>query len=135
MKRTATIGNAELRVLKYIAENHPISARDVATFFLRSTGEARTTVITVMERLRRKGYLTRKKEDGCWRYSPKLGTADVLKSLVGEFVERTLHDSLSPFMAYLVHDATLSDQELAELKRTVQLLEARKRSPRNDDQP
>jgi predicted transcriptional regulator len=127
MKRTTTVGQAELRVLKYIAENHPISAPDVAAFFLRTTGEARTTVLTMMERLRRKGYLTRKKEEGRWQYSPKVGTADLMKSLVGEFVERTLHDSLSPFMAYLVHDATLSDQELAELKKTVQLLEARKR--------
>ena len=134
MKRTATVGQAELRVLKYIAENHPISARDVAAFFLRTTGEARTTVLTMMERLRRKGYLTRKKEEGRWRYAPKVGTADLMKSLVGDFVERTLHDSLSPFMAYLVHDATVSDQELAELKQTVQLLEARKRRGPHDNQ-
>lgn len=133
MKRKATIGQAELRVLRYISENHPISVREVAKHFSRTTGEARTTILTVMDRLRRKGHLTRKKEEGVWHYSPKVGTTDLMKFLVGEFVQRTLHDSLSPFMAYLAQDAKLSNEEIAELKRTVRLLKARKRSESDDN--
>ena len=124
-RRKATIGQAELRVLKYVTDHHPISVGDAARHFSRTTGEARTTVLTVMERLRRKGYLTRKKVDNVWCYWPKLAAAELMKQLVGEFVQGTLHDSLSPFMAYLVQDAQLSDEEIAELKRVVRLLEAR----------
>ena len=80
-----------------------------------------------MERLRKKGYLTRKKDQGVWRYSTKLGTAELRKSLVRDFVERTLGDSLSPFMAYLAQDAELTEEELAQLKQTVRSLEARRR--------
>ena len=126
MKKT-TVGRAELRVLEYVSEHRPVSVGEVARHFARTAGTARTTVLTVMERLRKKGYLTRKKDQGVWRYSTKLGTAELRKSLVRDFVERTLGDSLSPFMAYLAQDAELTEQELAQLKQTVRSLEARRR--------
>ncbi len=134
MNRKPTIGQAELRILEYVTEHHPLSVREAATHFARTTGEARTTVLTVMERLRQKGYLTRKKEEGVWHYRPRLETADLMKSLVREFVQGTLRDSLSPFMVYLAQDAKISDAELAQLKQTVRSLEARKRSQSHDDE-
>lgn len=120
------IGREELLALRFIADNAPISARDVADHLARTSGKARTTVLTMVERLRRKGYLTRRKSDGVYRYAPRLPKSDVLRRLVGDFVRQSLDGSLLPFMAYLTRDADLTDDELTELERLVTDLKQRR---------
>jgi predicted transcriptional regulator len=121
-----TIGREEMQVLQYVADNHPISVREVADHVAATSGKARTTVLTVMERLREKGYLVRHKKGGVYHYSPKRSQADVLRSLVADFIREALGGSVSPFVAYLAEDADLDDEQLRELSRLVADLEARR---------
>src|SRR5687767_3409457 len=112
MDRRPHVTPAELEVLGYVAGHHPVSVREATEHFSESSGWARTTVLTLMERLREKGYLTRKKLDGVNRYSPAEPKADLLSGLVRTFVQKALGGSLSPFMAYLGKEAELSEAEL-----------------------
>jgi len=130
MRQPASVGRAELEVLRYIADHQPVTVREVADHVASTKGHARTTVLTVMERLREKGYLTRKKVEGIYHYLPRVPKAELLHSLVDDFVETTLEGSLSPFMAYLSQTAKLSDDELRDLKRLVRELETQKREGR-----
>jgi predicted transcriptional regulator len=108
------LGRAELEILQFVADHHPIRVGEVA----------RTTVLTVMERLRSKGYLRRKKIGGTWHYSPKIAKSTLLRTLVERFVDESLEGSLSPFMAYLAESESLSDEEFEQLKQLVQELES-----------
>jgi predicted transcriptional regulator len=121
-----TIGREEMQVLRYVAERHPVSVREVADHIAATSGKARTTVLTVMERLREKGYLIRRKKGGVYRYHPKRSQADVLRCLVADFVIEALGGSVSPFVAYLAEDADLNDEELRALRALVAGLEARR---------
>ena len=38
------IGREEMQVLRYVAEHHPVSVRDVADHVAATSGKARTTV-------------------------------------------------------------------------------------------
>ena len=116
---------AEWEVLEYVTEHHPISVREVTQHFAGTRGYARTTVLTLMERLREKGYLSRRKDEGVNRYFPSEPRGELLRSLVAEFVQKALRGSVSPFTAYLARDAHLSREELAELKQLVSELEVR----------
>ncbi|HTE20179.1 MAG TPA: BlaI/MecI/CopY family transcriptional regulator, partial [Armatimonadota bacterium] len=89
---------------------------------------ARTTVLTVMERLRKKGYLTRKRREGAFRYWPCVPQAQVLQNLVSRFVERTLGGSVSPVVAYLADAKRISEADLAELEKLVNELRSEKES-------
>lgn len=115
-----------MEVLRYIQEHHPATVREVADHFAERKGQVRTTLLNVMERLRRKGFLTRKKVDGVFQYSPRVHREDLLKALVRQFVRRTLGGSVTPFVAYLVRETKLSAEEVQELKRLVAELEASK---------
>src|SRR3954471_9431842 len=95
-----SIGRAELEVLHYVTDHHPVTIRDVADHVARERGIVRTTVLNVMNRLCDKGYLSRKKVGGVYHYSPKVSKRDLLRSLVRDFVERALGGSVSPFVAY-----------------------------------
>ena len=127
MPRPRTIGRAELEILNYIHDHHPASVRQVAEHVSATKGHTRTTVLNVMARLSRKGYLSRRQVGGVYHYSPRVEKADLLRRLVGEFVDKALGGSLSPFVAYRGRDAKLSETDLRELKRLVAELEADQR--------
>ena len=96
-----TIGDQELALLRFVAEQGPISVGEAAELFGVPRGLARSTVLTVMERLRTKKRLTRKRVGGVYLYASREGTDVVLSGVVRSFVETTLAGSVSPFVAYL----------------------------------
>ena len=100
----------------------PVTVRDVVESFGEPRGLARTTVLTVMERLRIKGYLTRQKEQGGFQYKPSVPKTELMHNLVEDFVKKTLGGLVSPFVAYLSDSKRLSDEEIADLKRLVEKL-------------
>ena len=130
MASRRSIGRAELEVLNFVQDHHPVTVREVADHFAHTKGNVRTTVLNVMQRLVRKGYLSRKKEEGVFRYSPRVAKGQVLRGLVGEFVEKALGGSLSPFVAYLAEDGNVSAAELEELKQLVNDLESQQEGRR-----
>lgn len=123
MASPSGITQAELAILTYINDHHPVTVREAAEHFARTNEYARTTVLTLMERLRQKGYLQREEGQGAHRYSPSVPKADLQQSLVRDFVQRSLGGSLSPFVAFLTQEARLTDEELQELKALVADLE------------
>ncbi len=114
-----TLGEQELEVWRWIADHAPVSAREVADHFADARELARTTVLTVMERLRKKGYLSRRRRDGVYEYASRVPSAEVVQGLVRQFVEKTLAGSVSPLVAYLTRTRQLSEAELADLQRLV----------------
>ena len=124
MRKSRYFSPVEWELLQYILERPPITVREVAAQFAETHGHARTTVLTMMERLRQKGYLTRRKVEGVNRYSPSSSKSDLLQGLVSDFVQKALGGSVSPFVAYLGKEARLSSTELGELKQLVQEWEA-----------
>lgn len=117
------LGDLELDVLQFVSENPPKSVREVLTQYGEPRGLARTTILTVMERLRRKGYLERKQINGAFSYSPGHEQSEVMEGIVQNFVERTLGGSLQPFLAYLANSRGLTDDEIAKLNELVEKTE------------
>jgi len=123
----ATIGDQELALLQYIAGHNNASVGEVATGYGEPRGLARSTVLTMMERLRGKSYLRRRQVQGVYRYSPATGPGEVMRSAVGQFVEKTLSGSVSPFVAWMSERGQVSDSELAELEALVVQLQTRRK--------
>jgi predicted transcriptional regulator len=124
-----SIGDQELALLTYLAERGGATVGEVAEGFGTPRGLARSTVLTMMERLRQKKHLVRKRDHGVYRYVSPATRGDVLRDVVGSFVERTLGGSVSPFVAYLTESADVTDDDLAELETLVRTLQKRKKTP------
>ena len=126
--RNKTIGDQELALLQHIAESGDASVGEVAAGFGEARGLARSTVLTMMERLRTKAYLQRKQVDGgVFRYSTTARQDDVVRNAVGSFVEKTLQGSVSPFVAWMSQRTEVSDNELAELEALVATLQSKRK--------
>src|SRR5438094_1088817 len=123
MRRRAKIGPAQLEVLRYIQDHHPVTVRQVAEHLAETRGLTRTTALNVMERLREKGYLRRDRREGVYQYSPSVSKPQLLRGLVREFVDQVLGGSLEPFVAYLAEEASLSEEEVDRLRERVRDLE------------
>lgn len=118
-----TLGSTEIDILRYLGDHPSLKVGDVADHFAQTTGQARTTILTIMERLRKKGHLTRRRIEGVYRYSPVVPKGDLLRELIKTFVDTTLAGSVSPFVAYLSESGPVSEEDLDQLKRLVRDLE------------
>src|SRR5687767_12544573 len=118
MKRAA-LGEQESALLKWLAENGPASVGQVVEDFGISHELARSTLATMMERLRGKGYLKREKVDGVYHYSPSEPHEAQLRGLVRRFIDRSLGGSLDPFVAYLADEAHLNEPQIEQLRQLV----------------
>jgi predicted transcriptional regulator len=119
--KPATLGEQEWEVLQFVSDRAPVTVREAAGEWGEPRGLARTTILTVMERLRQKGFLTREQRlsENTFEYSPAIPKAELIRSRVDDFVQKTLGGSLTPFVAYLTDADKLSDQERDELRRLV----------------
>ena len=122
----ARVGDQELALLRWVAERGPVSVGEAAEAFGAPRGLARSTVLTMMERLRAKRHLTRRRAGGVFLYRSPEAPEQVLRAAVSRFVEGTLGGSLSPFVRFLAETDELPESEVAELQALVARLRARR---------
>lgn len=121
-----SLGDQELVLLRWVAEHGPATVGEAVERFGEPNGLSRSTVVTVLERLRKKGYLARERDDnanGVFRYAAGQEQTEVLGGLVQRFVENTLAGSLAPFAAYFSRSGRLTPDETVELERLLAKLE------------
>ncbi len=126
-QRPKPAGDQELALLRFVGERGRATVGEAAEGFGGPRGLARSTVLTMMERLRKKGHLTRRAVGGVYHYTPRLAPGVALGHAVESFVERTLGGSISPFVNYLAEHEALTDDELAELEAVLQKLQRDRR--------
>jgi predicted transcriptional regulator len=124
MNKRNNITPAEMEILQCVLDHAPVTVRDVADRMAQAKGLARTTVLTVMERLRQKGRLTRQESPSGYLYSPSAPKPDMQRGMVAEFVERSLGGSVSPFVAYLTERVELNADEMQALNGLLDKLAA-----------
>jgi predicted transcriptional regulator len=127
--RPKSIGDQELTLLQYVAEQGGATVGQAAEGFGVPRGLARSTVLTMMERLRLKGHLDRRQVVGVYQYFSPASSGEVMRGVVQSFVEKTLGGSVSPFVTYLTETAEVSDAELADLEELVAKLQSKKKEP------
>ena len=84
----------------------------------KEKGYARTTILTVMHRLHKKGFLQRKKAGGVFRYHPTQKKTTVLGNLARQFVQNTFEGSPSSLIQHIT-DADVSTDELKQIRRII----------------
>ena len=120
-----SLGELELQVLKIIWDNQPCTVVEAAEILAKTRPYARTTVLTIMQRLHAKGFLTRRRRAGVFRYSATHSRDKVISGLIEQFVHTVLDRSTQPFVAYLADSKGLTCDQAAVLRSIVDDLEKR----------
>ena len=78
-----------------------------------------TTVLTLVNRLQFKGFITTEKLGRSNCYTPVINSADYRKFASGDFVEKVYMNDKMGLISALVSDETLTAEELDEIKKII----------------
>ena len=113
-KRTLT--PQELELMKIVWRQGTATVREVYEELLTRRKVAYTTVMTVMKTLEQKGYLKTSQKDRAYVYTPTRPKEQVIRGMVGDFLERVFNGAAQPLLVHLLQDRRLSDKDLQEIR-------------------
>lgn len=111
----------ELEILKVLWNEAPLPVRDVRARLETEANRplAHSSVITMLNIMHRKGFLTRKKEGNAFLFSPKVKKESLTGRMLGDLVSRVFGGSPTAMMLNLLETSDLDTDELAELRRLI----------------
>ena len=107
----------ELQILKVLWRESPLLARDVQSQ-LAEEGRAlaKTSVITTLNTMVGKRYLTRKKQGNTYLFSPRITEEQVNGRVLDDVVDRVFDGSAGAVMLSLFDGRDIDKDELQELR-------------------
>lgn len=110
----------EFDLLAYLAQHDGLTVRQIFDDFGRSKGYVRGTVVKAMDRLYKKGRVSRELAEGAFIYRTVQGTEDLDRQLVESFIRDRLGGRLTPLAAFLSEAEDLDPEELRKLKELLE---------------
>lgn len=119
------LGETEIEVLNIMWELGSASVSDVRECILETRDIAYTTVMTVMRKLADKGYLSFTEDGKSYVYSPEIPAEKVRGNLLSDLLTRVFKGSHEELVRTLVAEESLTNEEIAGLRRLIDNLEER----------
>jgi predicted transcriptional regulator len=116
-RRSTTLTEQELEIMKIVWERDTATVRDVYEALLERRKVAYTTVMTMMKILEQKKYLKKTQADRAYVYRPAQPKGQVIGDMVRDFVNRVFNGSAEPLLVHLVEEHDLSQEDLDEIAR------------------
>lgn len=116
------LGETEMEVLQHVWSLGTAAVADVHALILQSRDVAYTTVMTVMKKLAKKGYLTYERDGNAYIYSAAQAPEAVRRDLLQGLMEKAFQGSPGALVQTLVRDESLSREELEDIRRIVDAL-------------
>jgi predicted transcriptional regulator len=118
MAHRAPVSDAELEVLKVLWSNRPATVRDVVAALKKQRRTlAYNTVLTLLTRLRDKGYVAADTTSTAHQFTAVVTREDLLGSSLSALADRICDGTASPLVHALVRGQHLSRQELSDLRK------------------
>lgn len=110
----------ELQILKVLWQQSPLLARDVQAS-LASDGRdlAKTSIITTLNTMVAKKYLTRSKQGNMYLFTPRITESEVGDRVMGDVVDRVFDGSTAAVLLKLFDIKAVDADELKELRRII----------------
>ena len=124
--RKAPVSDGELEVLKVLWNRGPGTVRDVAEA-LGGRALAYNTILTLLARLRDKGYVATDKSSTAHVFRPLVTRDDLLNQGLARLADRICDGTSGPLVHALVRHKRLSSKEIAELRKLLDELERGRR--------
>jgi len=110
--------DAELEVLKVLWEAGPSTVRDVAAQLRRRRRRlAYNTVLTLLTRLRDKGYVAADRRDTAHLFRAIVTRDELVGFSLANLADRVCDGTASPLMLALVRGQRFTAEEIAQLRR------------------
>ena len=125
----ANISEGELDVLKVLWERGPSTVREVNEQLPRRRKWAYNTVLTLLTRLRDKGYVTSKKGGQSHIFDAAVSQSQLLRQRAGELADQLCDGAASPLVHALVQGARFTPDEIQQFRNLLDELEQETKQP------
>lgn len=133
MARRLPVSDAELEVLKELWTAGPATVRDVATALRKRRRRlAYNTVLTLLSRLREKGYVTADRRDTAHLFRAVVTRDELLGSSLSALADRVCDGTASPLVLALVRGQRFSAEEIAHFRKLLDELTPKADKGRKD---
>jgi predicted transcriptional regulator len=110
----------EWAILQVVWEHEPCAAPTVQDVLRESKGWAYTTVKTTMDRMVRKGFLTKERVRNLYLYRSAVTRAQAQRNELLRTAQRAFNGALTPMVQFLMESKKLSDEDYQYLERLIQ---------------
>jgi predicted transcriptional regulator len=117
------LGNLEAEVMEILWQQPGQAVSEVEAQLRRKREIARTTVMTTLDRMHSKGYLTREKQGKAFVYSPRYSREDFEREMAQEVLGALLSGIGEPVLSTFVE---LVGEDDGNLDRLEELIKARR---------
>lgn len=111
------LSTAEWHVMESLWEDSPKVGSRVVADLKNSVGWSRSTTLTMLKRMTDKGLIACEDGESMKVYRPLLERGEAAQKETESFLERVYHGSLSMLLNHFVEKQSLSQEEIAELRR------------------
>lgn len=117
-KRSATLTEAELRLMEVLWQRGPSTVQQVLDTLPGDKPLAYNSVLTIIRILEKKGYVghDKWKDSRAYVYAPLIERSEATRSEVRHLVERLFQNSHELLILNILEDAGLEEDELNRLK-------------------
>jgi predicted transcriptional regulator len=123
------ISNAELEVLKVLWEHGEGTVREINALLGRKKRRwAYTTVLTLLSRLRQKGYVTSQEQGVAHVFRSAVSRHKLLRQHLAELADQICDGTASPLVHALTDGQRFTGEEIEQFRRLLDELESEKAS-------
>ena len=129
-RKTVAIPERQFEVLNLLWEHGPMTVREVREQLTRGQEIPYTTVLGLLQTMKRAGLVSHDAEALAHRYRPLVTRREATGNLLGDFVQRFFCGSTERLVLSLVDTRQLSAEELREIEAKL-----KKRDSEDSDKP
>jgi predicted transcriptional regulator len=118
-KKSITLTQAELRLMKILWERGESAVSDMVTAISPETELAYTSVLTTIRILEKKGYVCHRQEGRAFLYSSCVGESEASRSEVRHVLQRFFGNSRERLLLSLLGDEEITPDELKRLRDAI----------------
>lgn len=119
-KRSPTLTEAELRLMKVLWESGPSTVGEVLDALPNRVSLAYSTVRTTLRILEQKGYVSHEKNGRAFVYHPLVDRTDARRSAVRYVVSRFFNDSPELLVLNVLESEELDEGDMKRLKKLIE---------------
>jgi predicted transcriptional regulator len=119
-KKSATLTEAELRLMKILWERGESTVGDITASLPTKSALAYNSVLTTIRILEQKGYVQHRKEGRAFYYVPLMAEEEAGTSEIRLVLSRFFGNSREKLMLSLLGDSEVTPEELQRLRDAIQ---------------
>jgi predicted transcriptional regulator len=118
-RKLRSISPTETEILRLVWELNEATVQQIREQLPLDRKLAYNTVQTLLNRLEQKGYLKHRIEGRAHVYLPSVKQKEVIKTTVGNFLDRLFGGDPKPLVQFLAEDGKIDEQDINRLRELI----------------